>query len=112
MDVILETDEVLQAVDALIQRSELALGNAEEELQQSRASLLALTVKEHIVGADSLSEEERVRGELEQSRFTAARKQVELYRRRLKSLRTAREEWEGEVPKSLQSKFEALLSTI
>ena len=110
MDVILETDEVLQAVDALIQRSEVALGNAEEELQQSRTSLLTLT--EHIMGPDSLSEEERGREELEQSRFTAACKQVELYRRRLKSLRAAREEWEGGVPKSLQSKFEALLSTI
>ena len=59
----LENEDVLQVLDKLMQKSEDVLESTEEELQQARATLLTLTVKEHVIGIGSLSEEEEKRKE-------------------------------------------------
>jgi hypothetical protein len=107
----LEYDEVLQALDKLIQRSEDMLESAEEELQQERATLLTLTVKEHVIGAESFSKEEEEKREDALSRFRELWNRMDSEKKRLKRLRDAREEWEAGLPSSLQNEFEDLLST-
>jgi hypothetical protein len=107
----LEYDEVLQTLDKLMQRSEDMLESAEEELQQERTTLLTLTVKEHVIGAGSLSEEEEKKREVALSRFRELWNRIDSEKKRLKRLRAAREEWEAGLPSSLQNRFEDLLST-
>jgi hypothetical protein len=107
----LENEDVLQALDKLMQKSEDVLESAEEELQQARATLLTLTVKEHVIGIGSLSEEEEKRKEGALSHFRDLRNRINSEKERLKRLRAAREEWETGLPNSLRKKFEDLLST-
>jgi len=107
----LENEDVLQALDKLIQKSEDMLEGAEEELQQARATLLTLTVKEHVIGIESLSEEEEKKKEGALSHFRDLRSKINSEKERLKRLRAAREEWETGLPSSLRNKFEDLLST-
>jgi flagellar biosynthesis chaperone FliJ len=104
-------EDVLQALDKLIQKSEDVLESTEEELQQARATLLTLTVKEHVIGTESLSEEEEKRKEGALSHFRDLRNTINSEKERLKRLRAAREEWETGLPNSLRKKFEDLLST-
>lgn len=108
----LEYEEVLQALDKLIQRGEERLKSAEQELQEERTILLTLTVKEHVIGPGSLSEEEEEKKEAALSRFRDLRSRIDSEKERLKRLRDAREEWEEtRLPSSLQKKFQDLLST-
>jgi hypothetical protein len=108
----LEHEEGLQTLDKLIQRGEERLKNAEKELQEERTVLLTLTVKEHVIGAESLSEEEQEKREAALSRFRDLRNRVDSEKERLKRLRAAREEWEETgLPGSLRNGFEVLLST-
>ena len=104
-------EEILQALDTLIRKSEGMLETAEEQLQKARTTLLTLTVKEHITGAGSLSQEEEASRDLALSSFRDLRDKVGFERKRLEKLRAAREEWETGVPSSLQNRFEDLLTT-
>jgi hypothetical protein len=104
-------EEVLQALDKLVQRSEDMIESAEEELQQERTTLLTLTVKEHVIGVGSLSEEEEKKKEAALSRFRELWNRIDSEKKRLKRLRAAREEWEAGLPSSLRNRFEDLLST-
>jgi hypothetical protein len=81
----LEDEDVLQILDKLIQRSEDVLEGAEEELQQERTTLLTLTVKEHGMGAESLSEEEEKKKEVALSRFRDLRNRIDAEKERLRT---------------------------
>jgi hypothetical protein len=103
-------EEVLQALDRLIERNAAVLEDEEGELQQVRGNWLTLTVKEHIVG--SLSQEEKERRVAVLSRFREAQSRVDSQRVRLEKLRAARKDWEVELPSSLQNRFEDLLTAV
>jgi hypothetical protein len=104
----LNHDEVLEIIDRLIQRSEDALEEAEDELRQVRSNLVALTIEEHILGPLSVDEEERKQAAA--ARFRELESQAETQTRRLQRLRAAREEWVEELPISLEGRFEELVS--
>jgi hypothetical protein len=102
-------EEVLQTLTVLIARNTEMLENEEGEFEQVRTNLLALTVKEHIVG--TLTEEERHRYESALSRFRDLRARVDSQRAALSKLRAAREDWESGLPGSLQDRFRDLLTS-
>lgn len=103
-------EEILQTLDRLIERNAAVLESEEEELQQVRGNWLTLILKEHIVGA--LSQEEKERRVAVLSRFRQLQGRVDSQRAAMEKLRAAREEWEAELPSSLQSQFEDLLTSV
>ena len=103
-------EEVLQALDRLIERNGAVLEGEEEELKQVRSNYLTLILKEYIVG--SLSQEEKERRVAVLSRFRQLQGRVDSQRAGLEKLRAAREGWETEIPGSLQSQFEDLLTSV